>query len=76
MKGRMLLVYVGQRYQCGGGSSIARFVMPIAHKFLMEAVKTAPSMAGSIVNKKLSTGMTLLHSLKTSPSSSTLSLSH
>ena len=66
-KGSMLPVYVGQRYQRGGGilSSIARFVMPTAKKLLHEAVKTKPRMIDSIVNDKQSVKTAVLGGLKT-----------
>ena len=63
----MLPVYVGQRYQRGGGilSSIARFVMPTAKKLLHETVKATPRMIDSIVNDKQSVKTAVLGGLKT-----------
>ena len=65
--GGILPVYVGSRYQRGGGilSSIARFVMPTAKKLLKETVKAAPSVVDSIINRQQSPGAAILRGLKT-----------
>ena len=62
----MLPVYSGTRYQRGGGilSSIARFVLPTAKKFLSESIRAAPTVVDSILNKKWSPGQALLGGLK------------
>ena len=63
----MLPVYMGQRYQRGGGilPSIAQFVMPTVKKLLRETVKATPRMIDSIVNDKQSVKTAVLGGLKT-----------
>lgn len=64
--GGALPVYVGSRYQRGGGilSSIARFLMPAAKKMLTETVKAAPGVVDNILNKRQGAGSAILSGLK------------
>ena len=59
-------VYVGTRYQRGGGilDSLTHMAKPIATKLLAETVKTAPSVLGDIVLKRRTPTSALLHGLK------------
>jgi hypothetical protein len=64
--GGALPVYMGSRYQRGGGilSSIARFLMPAAKTMLTETVKAAPGVVDSILNKRQGAGAAILGGLK------------
>lgn len=64
--GGVLPVYVGSRYQRGGGilSSVARFLMPAAKKMLTETVKAAPGVVDNILNKRQGAGSAILSGLK------------
>jgi hypothetical protein len=64
--GGALPVYLGSRYQRGGGilSSIARFLMPTAKKMLTETVKAAPGVVDNILNNKQGAGAAILGGLK------------
>lgn len=64
--GGALPVYIGARYQRGGGilSSIARFLMPTAKKMLRETVKAAPAVVDNILNNRQGAGAAILGGLK------------
>ena len=65
--GGILPVYLGRRYQRGGGiiNSIAHFVLPTAKKMLTETVKAAPKVIDSIVKEKQLAKSAVLRGLKT-----------
>lgn len=64
--GAGLPIYVGRRYQRGGGilASIARFALPMAKKMLTETVKAAPGVVDAILTNKKNAGTAILGGLK------------